>query len=240
VLAIYKETKIQTPLITLNISTEQSENTGNLNYAIKDALYDENTIDQKLLDFVNNVNFSLDYTENDYDTDKDGKKGEILINNIIIGYKNSKNTFKVSNSATKEAISNAINNDSGITKRASNILYKNVQNHYLLVLSASSFYVDYAKYHINDVSNELNKKSSEMLISSSIFTTLGAISLGILIVYTVKNIRVKVETTALKKFLSLVAVLFSFCALIGGVILAGKKNVGNINDSLDKLKKFEN
>jgi hypothetical protein len=39
-LANYKATKIQTALITLNISSEQSENTGNLNYAIKDALYD--------------------------------------------------------------------------------------------------------------------------------------------------------------------------------------------------------
>ena len=57
VLANYKETKIQTPLITLNISSEQSENAGNINYAIKDALYDESTIDQKLIDFVNNVNF---------------------------------------------------------------------------------------------------------------------------------------------------------------------------------------
>ena len=132
-MANYKETKIQTPLITLNISSEQSENTGNLNYAIKDALYDESTIDQKLLDFVKNVNFSLDYTENDYDTDKDGKKCEILINNIIIGYKNSKNTFKVSNLATKEAISNAINNDSGITTHFSNNFYKNIKSNYLSV-----------------------------------------------------------------------------------------------------------
>jgi hypothetical protein len=116
-LANYKETKIQTALITLNISSEQSENAGNLNYAIKDALYDENTISQELLDFVKYVHFSLDYTENDYGTDKDGKKGEILINNIIIGYKNSKNTFTVSNSNTKQAISNAINNDSGITTK---------------------------------------------------------------------------------------------------------------------------
>ena len=129
VLANYKETKIQTPLITLNISSEQSENTGNLNYAIKDALYDEDTIDQKLIDFVNNVKFSLDYTENDYDTDKDGKKGEILINNIIIGYKNSKNTFKASN-AINEAISGAINNDSGMTKRFSDSLWTHIKLNY--------------------------------------------------------------------------------------------------------------
>jgi hypothetical protein len=115
-LANYKETKIQTPLITLNISSEQSENTGDLNYAIKDALYNEDTIDQKLIDFVNNVYFSLYYTENDYDTDKDGKKGEINVDDFTIGYKNSKNTFKASN-AINEAISSAINNDSGITTK---------------------------------------------------------------------------------------------------------------------------
>jgi hypothetical protein len=69
-----------------------------------------------LLDFVNNVYFSLDYTENDYDTDKDHKKGEINVNDFAIGYKNSKNTFKASN-AINEAISIAINNDSGITTK---------------------------------------------------------------------------------------------------------------------------
>ena len=117
VLAIYKETKIQSPLITLTISSsEQLENVENFNHNLKNTLYDENTIDQRLLDFVNNVNFSLDYTENDYDTDKDGKKGEILINNIIIGYKNSKNTFKASN-AINDDISNAINNNSGHDKK---------------------------------------------------------------------------------------------------------------------------
>ena len=82
-----------------------------------------------MLDFVKNVNFSLDYTENDYDTDKEGKKCEILINNIIIGYKNSKNTFKASNTIN-EAISSAINNDSGITKRTSNNLWENIKANY--------------------------------------------------------------------------------------------------------------
>ncbi|MBQ6954452.1 MAG: hypothetical protein IJP83_00010, partial [Mycoplasma sp.] len=133
--ANYKETKIQTALITLDISSEQSENTGNLNYAIKDALYDENTISQELLDFVKYVNFSLDYTENDYNTDKDGKKGEILVNNIIIGYKNSKNTFTVSNSDTKKAISSAINNDSGITTKWSKNLWSNIRDRYNDVVS---------------------------------------------------------------------------------------------------------
>ena len=85
-------------------------------YIYINYLFDENTIDQKLLDFVNNVNFSLDYTEQDYNTDIDGKKGEIQVNDFIIGYKNSNNTFKVSN-LINEVISDAINNDSGITKR---------------------------------------------------------------------------------------------------------------------------
>jgi hypothetical protein len=157
-LANYKETKIQTALITLNISSEQSENTGNLNYAIKDALYDENTISQELLDFVKYVHFSLDYTENDYNTDKDGKKGEILVNNIIIGYKNSKNTFTVSNSDTKKAISSAINNDSGVTARFSNNLYENVRNDFCAVITAPALYGKFAESYISSTSDDLNHK----------------------------------------------------------------------------------
>ena len=118
-LAIYKETKIQSPLITLTISSEQLGNVESFDHNVKNSLYDESTIDQKLIDFVNNVNFSLDYTENDYDTEReDHKKGEINVNDFTIGYKNSKNTFKASN-AINEAISGAINNDSGMTKRFS-------------------------------------------------------------------------------------------------------------------------
>jgi hypothetical protein len=152
-LANYKETKIQTALITLNISSEQSENTGNLNCAIKDALYDENTISQELLDFVKYVHFSLDYTENDYGTDKDGKKGEILINNIIIGYKNSKNTFIASN-AINEAISGAINNDSGVTARFSNNLYEKIKSNYLSVGTTLDILKIIANEHVSDVSND--------------------------------------------------------------------------------------
>ena len=98
VLAIYKETKIQSPLVTLTISSEQLGNVESFDHNVKNSLYDESTIDQKLIDFVNNVNFSLDYTENDYDTEReDHKKGEINVDDFIIGYKNSKNTFKASN-----------------------------------------------------------------------------------------------------------------------------------------------
>ena len=96
VLANYKETKIQTPLITLNISSEQLGNVESFDHNVKNSLYDEDTIDQKLIDFVNNVYFSLDYTENDYDTEKeDHKKGVIKINRFNIGYKNSKNILKL-------------------------------------------------------------------------------------------------------------------------------------------------
>jgi hypothetical protein len=117
VLAICKETKIQTPLITLTISSELLGNVESFYYNVKNSLYDESTIDQKLLDLVNNVYFSLDYTENDYDTEReDHKKGVINVDDFAIGYKNSKNTFKASN-AINEAISSAINNDSGITTK---------------------------------------------------------------------------------------------------------------------------
>ena len=176
VLAIYKETKIHSPSITLTISSsEQSENVENFNHAIKNMLYDEDTIDQKLLDFVKYVNFSLDYTEKDYDTDKDGKKGEILINNIIIGYKNSKNTFTVSNSATKQAIIDAINNNSGVTKRFSNNLYENIKASFQTVLITPSLYGKFGKDFVEDLSNKFYKKWDTMQIISAVFTIFASV-----------------------------------------------------------------
>jgi len=91
---------------------------------------DEKPIEyQNAIKLIQNANFSLDFTEKDYDADIDGKKGEIQVDNFNIGYKNSKNTFKALNSFN-QAISNAINNDSGITKRFSNNLWKNIKTNY--------------------------------------------------------------------------------------------------------------
>ena len=131
VLAIYEKTKIETSLITLTVSSsKQSENVKNFNHSIKDTLYDEKIIDQILFDFVNNVDFSLYYTENDYDIEReDHKKSEINVNGFIIGYKNSKNTFKVS-SSINEVISNAISNDSGLMERYSNNLWLSIKINY--------------------------------------------------------------------------------------------------------------
>ena len=238
VLANYKETKIQTALITLNISSEQSENTGNLNCAIKDALYDENTISQELLDFVKYVNFSLDYTENDYGTDKDGKKGEILINNIIIGYKNSKNTFTVSNSDTKKAISNAINNDSGVTARFSNNLYENVKSNFLMVLIEPSVYGQCIKDYVKTTSYSLNAEWIAMLVVSSICTFIGFVGLGIIVYNVISN--KKSNISSCKKIFSWAVIVVSFCALILMIFLAGKQIACDLSNKLDKIEKFNN
>jgi hypothetical protein len=140
-------------------------------------LYDENTIDQKLFDFVNNVDFSLDFTEQDYDTDIDGKKGEIQVNDFIIGYKNSNNTFKASN-LIDEVISDAINNDSGITKRFTKNIWQDVKADYDSVVST-----------VNDKLKELKKfaDSTHDEIDSIIqsFRTTSIVFAAVLTVYSI-------------------------------------------------------
>ncbi len=114
---------------------------------------------------VKNTNFSLDFTENDYDAEIDDKKGEIQVNNFIIDYKNSDNTFKASN-LINEAISNAINNDSGITKRFSKNLWEHIKANYD---DASSIYDN-----ISELSNnldDLNDKINGLLIAACVLST---------------------------------------------------------------------
>jgi len=102
---------------------------------LSELLKVENVDDKKPIEYQNavrliqNTNFSLDFTENDYDTDINGKKGEIQVDNFNIGYKNSDNTFKASNSIN-EIISDAINNDSCITKKFSNSLWEHIKTNY--------------------------------------------------------------------------------------------------------------
>jgi len=155
ILASYKETKIQSAPITLTISSKDAKNIENFNHNIKNTLFDENTIDQKLLDFVNNVNFSLDYTEFDYDADIDGKKGEIQVDNFNIGYINSNNTFKASESIN-EAISNAINSDSTITSRYSNNLYYNLEHNYQVAILIKSCNNVFLFNKIESMSEDVN------------------------------------------------------------------------------------
>ncbi|MBQ6280081.1 MAG: hypothetical protein IJK72_01285, partial [Mycoplasma sp.] len=214
--------------------SEQSENTGNLNYAIKDALYDEDTIDQKLIDFVNNVNFSLDYTENDYDTDKDGKKGEIKINNINIGYKNSKNIFEASNLDTKEAISNAINNDSGVTARFSNNLYKKIKSNYLSV----GFTLDILKVYTNKIVDDTEEDNDNLQIK--IYVTLGVFAVAntaatVLLFFYL--FRPHGESSKNKK------ALFILIAIVGLIVMGianGLLICNELNINSDKIEKIEN
>ena len=230
VLAIYKETKIQSPLITLTISSsEQLENVENFNHNLKNTLYDENTIDQRLLDFVNNVNFSLDYTENDYDTDKDGKKGEILINNIIIGYKNSKNTFKASN-AINDDISNAINNNSGMTKRFSDSLWTHIKLNYD---NANGIYDE-----INKLSTELtdiNDELTGLLVSLCVISTWSTLSLVAVAIHIIKQYRSGTVTLPWH-IVAFVMLGVSLGILITTAISLGNKN-SEIKNNLGTIKK---
>ncbi len=186
ILASYKETKIQSAPITLTISSKDAKNIENFNHNIKNILYDENTIDQKLLDFVNNVGFSLDYTEIDYNTPINNKLGEIQVNDFIIGYKNSKNTFKVSNSIN-EIISDAINNDSGITSRYSNNLYYNLEHNYQVAILIKSCNNVFLFNKITSMSEHVNNMYIAGRVIFSTCTALEAIFAVCLITIAAKH-----------------------------------------------------
>ena len=235
VLANYKETKIQSPLITLTISSEQSENVENFYHNLKNILYDESKIDKKLIDFVKNVDFSLDYTENDYDADKDGKKGEILINNIIIGYKNSKNTFKASNVINK-AISSAINNDSSMTKRFSNSIWTHIKLNYD---NANGTYDE-----INKLSTELtdiNDELTDLLVSLCTISATVTLFLIAYIIETILRYRDCEDEYDMSKVTPvLIVAVFLFIVSLGiliptAILLANKNS--EINNNLGTIKK---
>jgi len=94
-------------------------------YLLSELLKEEDIDDKMPVAFndavrlIKNTNFSLDFIENDYEVVKDDNKmGEIQISDFIIGYKNSKNKFILSEDE-KKIIEKAINDDSGITARTS-------------------------------------------------------------------------------------------------------------------------
>jgi hypothetical protein len=92
-------------------------------YLLSELLKDDNGENkpieyQNAIKLIKNTHFSLDFTENSYDTEIDGKKGEIKVNNFIIGYKNSENKFNLLEE-NKNIIEKAINDDSNITRRFS-------------------------------------------------------------------------------------------------------------------------
>ena len=180
ILANYKETKIHSAPITLTIFSKDAKNIENFEYEKKNILFDKSTIDQKLLDFVKNVNFSLEYTESDYNTPTNNKLGEIQVNDFIIGYKNSNNTFKASNSINK-AISDAINNDSTITSRYSKNLYNNLKLNYLVAVLNKSFNNTILFDKIESMSEHIDNMYTAGLIIFSTCTALEAIFTLILI-----------------------------------------------------------
>ena len=103
-------------------------------YLLSELLKDDNGENkpieyQNAIKLIKNTHFSLDFTENSYDTEIDGKKGEIKVNNFIIGYKNSENKFNLLEE-NKNIIEKAINDDSNITRRFSKNLWYGIKTNY--------------------------------------------------------------------------------------------------------------
>jgi hypothetical protein len=130
-----------------------------------------------LLDFVNNVNFSLDYTEFDFGANIDGKKGEIQVDNFNISYINSNNTFKASNSIN-EAISDEINNDSGVTNRYSNNLYYDMSLNYTFASDARLANTLLFFKNVSSTSEDVGNMYTAGLI---MFSTCGLLEIAIII-----------------------------------------------------------
>jgi len=134
---------------------------------------------------VKNTNFSLDFTENDYEVVKDDNKiGEIQINDFIISYKSSKNKFILSDEE-KKIIEKAINDDSGITTRTSLKFWEHIKTNYDVANSALG--------KINDLSNKIDKVNDRvngLLISSlALYSIAAAIALVLTMATIVEDIR---------------------------------------------------
>ena len=239
VLAIYEKTKIETSLITLTVSSsKQSENVKNFNHSIKDTLYDEKIIDQKLLDFVNNVDFYLDYTEHDYNTPVNVKKGEIQIDSLTIGYKNSKNTFKAS-SSINDLISNAINNESGLMERYSSNLWLSIKENYDNLVS--SLDVKKLKDNLYDVRNTINSAKIKFSIMYALFS---ATTIVLCIIFcnlygdpNKNSIDQKMDEWIKKMFAILPTIICIIICLIGIIASVSRTEVQikKVEDKLDKL-----
>ncbi len=236
VLVDYKGIKIQTPLITLTISFEQIENVENFNNVIRrNMLYDENTYDQKLLDFANNVDLCLDYIEVDYDTEFFNKKGEIQVNNFIISYKNSENQFDASIN-DKNTIENAINVDSNITTRYSNSLWEHIKENYDTLTSGLN--MEELRTSINSTCDDINSISSHFYIMVATFAALIIVATIVIITILLRGklrnfIRVLLDYCGLIILISLVLIALGVSAL-AILYRLDKPNI-ELKSKLDKL-----
>ena len=167
VVANYKGKKFQTQSITLAIEGNKKNA---LNYNSKKVYStNENVIDQKLIDFVKNINFYLDYTEVEYSKAYDDfSKGEIQINDFIVNYVNSENSFSIDDKTIINPISIAINEDSGITKRYSENLWEKVTENYNGVVSITN--MDNLKKSVEDEIDEIDNLEVTYAVMYSVFT----------------------------------------------------------------------
>ena len=165
---------------------------------------------------------------------KTAKKGEILVNNIIIGYKNSKNTFTVSNSNTKQAISSAINNDSGVTARFSNNLYKNIKGNYLSVGTTLDIFKIIANEYVSDTSEGNHSLQIKIWVTLGVFALAWVAVMVLLCFYLFRK---HGESSKTKK------ILFILTAILG-LIAMGISNYWIISNELninsDKIEKIKN
>ena len=186
-----------------------------------------------MLDFVNNVYFSLDYTENDYDTDKDGKKGEINVDDFTIGYKNSKNTFIASNSIN-EAISSAINNDSGITTKWSKNLWSNIRNRYNDVVSVVGL-KELKEITLSEIKSVDNAKLTYLVVHSITVALVGILTASIIFIAIKKGL----ITDQKWKFISAAVIGLIFIVTLLWAIFNVLNTMGssrkNLNDKLDSI-----
>ncbi len=175
---------------------------------------------------IKNTNFSLDFTEKDYEVVKDDNKlGEIKVNNFIIGYKNSENKFNLLEE-NKNIIEKAINDDSGITTRTSKKFWEHIITNY------DDAYNVLGK--INDLSNKINKVNDHVdrLIKSALvfYNIVLAITL-VIIVYKIIN-KIKDDFKAKG---NIVVLLILITPIIPIAISASEKNL-KFSEYLESIK----
>ena len=105
---------------------------------------------------------------------------KIQVNDFIIGYKNSNNTFKASESINK-SISDAINIDSTITSKYSKNLYNNLEHNYLVAFIVKAVNNTILFDEIESMSEHIDNMYTAGLIIFSTCTALEVIFTLILI-----------------------------------------------------------
>ncbi|MBQ6954755.1 MAG: hypothetical protein IJP83_01640, partial [Mycoplasma sp.] len=130
---------------------------------------------------------------------------------------------------------NAINNDSGVTARFSNNLYKNIKSNYLSVGTTLDIFKILANEHVSDISNDNFNLQVKIGITLAVLGAANAIATGFLFFYLFRSYREKSSKT--KKALP---ILISILGLIAIVISNGWLISSELNVNSDEIEKIEN